>query len=319
MADTRVFFATDIHGSDRCFRKFLNAAAFYRCDVIVMGGDMTGKMLIPIVPLGGGRYETTLFGRKRTVDEDGLPTLRRQIADAGYYAYDTTPEEIASLQGDEAAVEQLFWRVIGETVERWLRLAEERLAGTQVVCLMAPGNDDPPFVDELLRTSSRVIDPEREVVELPGGFPMISVGYSNITPWDSPREVSEEQLLRMIDLEAAKLDGRDLGRAVFNLHVPPLDSGLDTAVLLDAELRPLMRSGSPVFAGVGSSAVRSAIERHQPMLGLHGHIHESRGEARLGRTISLNPGSEYSEGVLRGVIVTLSAKKGVKGHQLVAG
>ena len=106
---------------------------------------------------------------------------------------------------------------------------------------------------------------------------------------------------------------------MFNLHVPPKDSGLDTAVLLDEELRPLIRSGSPVFAGVGSTAVRKSLERHQPMLGLHGHIHESRGDARVGRTLSLNPGSEYSEGVLRGVIVTLSAKKGVMGFQLVSG
>ncbi len=317
--DTRVFFATDIHGSDRCFRKFLNAAAFYRCDVIVMGGDMTGKMLVPIVPVGGGTYRTTLFGRERLVTDEALPALRKQITDAGYYAYDTTAEEIDALEGDQDAVDQVFWRVIGETVERWLRLAEERLAGTEVMCVMAPGNDDPPFVDRLLRTSSRVINPERQVVELPGGFPMISVGYSNPTPWDSPREVPEEQLLAMIEDEAGKLDGGDLALAVFNLHVPPKDSGLDTAVLLDDELRPVTRSGSPVFAGVGSTAVRESIERRQPMLGLHGHIHESRGEARVGRTLSLNPGSEYSEGVLRGVIVTLSPKKGVKGFQLVAG
>ena len=196
--DTRVFFATDIHGSDRCFRKFLNAAAFYRCDVIVMGGDMTGKMLVPIVPVGGGTYRTTLFGRERMVADEALPALRKQITDAGYYTYDTTPEEIDALEGDQDAVDRVFWRVIGETVERWLRLAEERLAGTEVMCLMAPGNDDPPFVDRLLRTSSRVINPERQVVELPGGFPMISVGYSNPTPWDSPREVPEEQLLAMI-------------------------------------------------------------------------------------------------------------------------
>jgi uncharacterized protein len=314
---TKIFFATDIHGSERCFRKFLNAAAFYRCHVLVMGGDMTGKMLIPILPMGSGRFRTSLFGQQRVVSGDDLPALRRQIADAGYYAYDTTPDEIQRLEGDQTAVDALFWEVIGRTVEGWLRLAEERLAGTGVVCLMAPGNDDPPFVDELLRTSSRVINPEGEVVELPGGFPMISVGYSNITPWDSPREASEEDLLAMIETEVAKLEMSD--RAVFNLHVPPKDSGLDTAVLLDDDLRPIVRSGSPVFAGVGSSAVRTAIERHQPMLALHGHIHESRGEAKLGRTLSLNPGSKYSEGVLRGVIVTLHHTKGLRGYQLVSG
>jgi uncharacterized protein len=318
VADTRIFFATDIHGSDVCFRKFLNAAAFYRCNVLVMGGDMTGKMLVPIVDRGGGTYATELFGRERVMTEEELPALRKLIADAGYYAYDTTPDEIAALHDDPVAVAALFERMIGETVERWLGLAEERLEGTDIVCLMAPGNDDPPFVDRLLRMSPRVANPEREVVELPGGYAMISVGYSNITPWDSPRELPEDALLSMIEDEAKKLDGA-MDRAIFNLHVPPKDSGLDTAVLLDSELRPILRSGSPVFAGVGSSAVREALERHQPMLGLHGHIHESRGGVKLGRTLALNPGSEYSEGVLRGVIVTLSEKKGLKGHQLVSG
>jgi Icc-related predicted phosphoesterase len=313
---TRLFFATDIHGSERCFRKFLNAAAFYRCDVIVMGGDMTGKMLVPVVPVAGG-FRTNWIGGERVVEASELPALRRQIADTGAYPYETTPEEIAELDRHPEAVDELFATVIGRTVEGWLRLAEERLAGTDVLCLMAPGNDDPPFVDELLRTSSRVVNPEREVVELPGGFPMISVGYSNVTPWDSPRELSEDDLLTMIEREADKLDGFD--RAVFNLHVPPKDSGLDTAVLLDDELRPLVRSGSPVFAGVGSTAVRASIERHQPMLGLHGHIHESRGDAKLGRSVSLNPGSEYGEGVLRGVIVTLDHRKGLRGYQLVSG
>jgi len=316
-ADCKIFFATDIHGSDKCFRKFLNAARFYSCDVLVMGGDMTGKMLIPIVPQGGGRYATTIFGRRRVVTEAELPALRKLIADSGCYAYDTTEDEIDELSQDPDAVDRLFRSLIASAVEGWLRLAEERLAGQQVVCLMAPGNDDHPFVDDLLRTSSTVINPEREVVELPGGFPMISVGYSNITPWDSPRELPEDQLLEMIGEEAAKLS--DMDRAIFNLHVPPQNTPIDQAMLLDQEFRPLLRSGSPVITGVGSSAVRAAIERHQPMLALHGHIHESRGEARLGRCLSLNPGSEYSDGVLRGVIVTLTKKKGVRGYQMVSG
>ena len=316
-ADCKVFFATDIHGSDKCFRKFLNAGRFYGCDVLIMGGDMTGKMLIPIVARGGGSYATTIFGRSRVVTEAELPPLRKLIADSGSYAYDTTEGEIDELTGDPEAVDRLFRSLIGKAVEGWLRLAEERLAGQDVMCLMAPGNDDHPFVDDLLRTSSRVINPEREVVELPGGFPMVSVGYSNITPWDSPRELPEDRLLEMIEKEAAKLG--DFDRAVFNLHVPPKNTPIDQAMLLDAEFRPVLRSGSPIISGVGSSAVREAIERHQPMLALHGHIHESRGEARLGRSLSLNPGSEYSEGVLRGVIVTLSQKKGVRGFQLVSG
>ena len=316
-AECKIFFATDIHGSDKCFRKFLNAGRFYGCDVLLMGGDMTGKMLIPIVARGGGRYATTIFGRSRVVTEAELPALRKLIADSGCYAYDTTEDEIDDLTRDPDAVDRLFRALIARAVDGWLRLAEERLAGQPVMCLMAPGNDDHPFVGDLLRTSTKVINPEREVVELPGGFPMVSVGYSNVTPWDSPRELPEDRLLEMIENEAARLD--DAGQAVFNLHVPPKNTPIDQAMLLDSEFRPVLRSGSPVVGGVGSSAVREAIERHQPMLGLHGHIHESRGEARLGRCLSLNPGSEYSDGVLRGVIVSLNRKKGVRGYQLVSG
>jgi Icc-related predicted phosphoesterase len=317
VADVRLFFATDIHGSERCFKKFLNAARFYRCDVLVMGGDMTGKMVLPVVHDGNGRWSARLGGREQVVDADGLAGLRALIANAGYYAYETSAEEVRALEADPGAVDTLFERLMRETLGRWLALAEERLNGSDTICVLAPGNDDPPFVDDVLASSPRVINPEHRVVELPGGFRMISCGTSNRTPWDTPREASEEELAEMIEREAAAL--ADFDRAIFNLHVPPKDTPIDQAMLLDGELRPIMQSGSPVIGGVGSSAVRAAIERHQPLLSLHGHIHESRGEARIGRTVALNPGSEYGEGVLRGVIVTLSTKRGLKGHQFVAG
>jgi Icc-related predicted phosphoesterase len=221
------------------------------------------------------------------------------------------------LKQSPAEVDALFERLMADTLEHWLALAEERLNGSDTICVLAPGNDDPPFVDDLLSRSERIINPEHRVVELPGGFSMVSCGTSNKTPWDTPREATEDELLDLIEREVAALPACD--RAIFNLHVPPKDTLIDQAILLDDELRPVMENGSPVVGGVGSSAVRSAIERHQPMLSLHGHVHESRGEARLGRTLALNPGSEYGEGVLRGVIVTLSTKRGVRGHQFVAG
>jgi Icc-related predicted phosphoesterase len=162
-----------------------------------------------------------------------------------------------------------------------------------------------------------VINPEDGQVDLGDGFTMISVGYSNKTPWDSPRELPEGELAAYIATRADALGSTD--RVIFNFHVPPQETPIDQAALLDAEFRPIMKGGMPVIAGVGSSAVREALERYQPMLSLHGHIHESRGEARIGRTLAINPGSEYSEGVLRGAIITLSPKKGVRGYQLVAG
>jgi Icc-related predicted phosphoesterase len=315
MADLKLFFATDIHGSERCFRKFLNAGSFYGADVLVMGGDMTGKMLLPVVRLDDGRYAATISGRERVVDADELPGLKALIANGGFYAHECSPEELAALRADPSAVDALFRSLMTSTIERWLELAAERLNGR--VCLMAPGNDDPAFVDGLLDASTVVVNPEGRVTRLPGGYELISCGTSNPTPWDTPRELPEESLSALIEASASAVERPE--RAIFNLHVPPRDTPIDQAVQLDGELRPVMEAGSPVIGGVGSSAVRAAIERHQPMLGLHGHIHESRGEARIGRTVSLNPGSEYGEGVLRGVLVTLSEKKGLRGWQFVAG
>ena len=317
MADRKIFFATDIHGSDRCLRKFLNAGKFYGVDAIVMGGDITGKMIVPLVVDAGGTWTATVFGRRRTVDADGLPALRKFIADAGFYPHEMAPDEVAELRESPARVDELFRKLIHDTMTGWLDLAEDRMSGSGIEVYMAPGNDDPFFVDELLGSSAVVVNPERGVVELPGGFPMISVGYSNRTPWASPRELDEDDLAALIEDEVARLD--DPSRAVFNLHVPPKDTPIDQAMALDEQFRPVVEGGSPVITGVGSSAVRNAIARHQPMLSLHGHIHESRGEARIGRSLALNPGSEYSEGVLRGVIVTLTPKKGVRGYQLVSG
>jgi uncharacterized protein len=315
--DLKIFFATDIHGSDRCFRKFINAGRFYGADVLLMGGDITGKMLVPIVEGAGGRFTSRLYGRDRVVTAEELPALRKQIADAGFYAYETTPDEIAAFSENPGLVEETFRKHMHLTLAQWISLAEERLDGTGITCLLAPGNDDPLFVDDLLGSSDMLVNPEGQLVELPGGFTMISVGYSNPTPWRSPRELPEEQLAARINAEAAKVP--DMSRAIFNLHVPPKDTPIDQAMALDEQFRPVLKSGSPVITGVGSVAVREAIRTCQPMLGLHGHIHESRGEARIGRSKSINPGSEYSEGVLRGALITVSAKKGLRGYQLVAG
>ncbi|HET8665538.1 MAG TPA: hypothetical protein VFM08_14580 [Nocardioides sp.] len=317
MRDTKIFFATDIHGSDVCLRKFLNAGRFYGVDAVVMGGDITGKMIVPVVEESPDQYAAHIFGRKRVVDSTGLPGLNKFIADAGFYPHPMTPDEVAELRNDPAAVDQLFCKLMTETMNRWVDMAEDRLGTTGIQVIFAPGNDDPMFVDDLLSGSDVVVNPDSRVVELPGGFPMISVGYSNRTPWDSPRELDEDDLRKVIDEEVAKL--ADPRRAIFNLHVPPKDTPIDQAMELDAEFRPVVKGGAPVITGVGSSAVRDAIATYQPMMSLHGHIHESRGEARIGKTVALNPGSEYSEGVLRGVIITLSQKKGLRGYQLVSG
>ena len=315
--EIRLFFATDIHGSERCFRKFINAGKFYRADVLIMGGDVTGKMLVPIVEESDHRFTAEVFGVVRRFDDSELPSIEKLIGDAGYYPYRTTPDEVAELRSDATRVDAVFRTVMTKTITRWLDLAETRLADSDITCLVSPGNDDQPFIDELLSSSPRVINPDARVVELPGGFELVSLGYANRTPWNSPRELDETDLATRIGALASQASHSD--RTIFNLHVPPKESGLDQAVLLDDQLSPILRNGSPVIGGVGSSAVRDLTDRFQPVLALHGHIHESRGKVKIGRTVSLNPGSEYSDGVLRGVLISLEAGKGVRGVQFVAG
>lgn len=317
MKDYKFFFATDIHGSDLCLKKFLNSGKFYDVDAIIMGGDITGKMIVPIVKGIDGTYSASIFGRKRVVGSSELSQLRKFISDAGFYPHEISLEELEVLKADPEAVDILFQKLMKSTMSNWLDMAEDRLKGTGIQVIFAPGNDDPFFIDEMLSGSDLVVNPDGQVIELPGGFPMISIGYSNITPWSSPRELEEDALAKVIQEQVLKLDNPE--NAIFNLHVPPKDTTLDQAMQLDEDFRPVIKSGSPVITGVGSSAVREAIEKFQPIMSLHGHIHESRGEAKIGKTLAINPGSEYSEGVLRGAIVTLSAKKGVKGYQFVSG
>jgi Icc-related predicted phosphoesterase len=310
---TRVYFATDLHGSETCWRKFLNAAAFYRADVLICGGDMTGKAIIPIVESGGG-YEFTLAGARRHVGAAGVGAAETQIQGRGYYPVRMSAARVHELEADPAALNGLFTEQMCRTVERWLQLADEKLRGTGVRCYVCPGNDDEWAIDDVVRAARCVQHAEGRVIDV-DGFEMISTGWSNPTPWDTHREESEVDLGVRIQAMADRL--RDPQRAIFNFHVPPYGSKLDEAPALDGDLRPI--HGGRAMRPVGSTAVREAIRHHQPLLSLHGHIHESRGASRLGRTLAINPGSSYEEGLLMAAVVEIEQRRGVRSYQLVSG
>jgi Icc-related predicted phosphoesterase len=304
---TRLFFITDVHASDRCFRKFLNAAKFYKADCLILGGDITGKVLIPIVEGPGGTYILRLFGKDSTVKKDKLQETRMALLDAGQYSFVTTPKELEELEADKSKEQHVFNDVMASVLKTWIELAQERLKGTGVKCYISPGNDDNFEIDALLEDSGVLVNPENRMVQLEGGFEMITLGYANHTPWKSPREVSEERLGQMIESLASQV--KRMERAVFNLHVPPINTELDRAPAVSQDFEYVKEGLGIKFIHVGSSAVRQSIEKHAPLLGLHGHIHESKGFVRLGRTLCLNPGSEYADGILRGAIVNLSEGK----------
>jgi Icc-related predicted phosphoesterase len=319
---TTVFYATDVHGSERTWRKFLNAAAFYKADVLVMGGDVMGKLTIPVIREAGGTHRATIHGRVERLETDAeVAATRNRIADLGFYDTVVDEDEYRAIRADEAAVEGLWQRLAGERLERWIDMAEDRLGPAGIRCYVSGGNDDLTEVMTSLPASGTrsFVGCEGRVVPLADDLHMISLPYVNPTPWHTPREAPEEQLSEMIEELVAGLP--DTSRAVFNFHAPPVESTLDTCPMLDASTDPpsqIVRGGQPVMYGAGSTAVRAALERHQPLLGLHGHIHESQSAARMGRTLCINPGSEYGEGVLRGCLISI-ADGAIKGYQMTTG
>jgi len=296
-----IFFATDLHGSDVCFKKFVNAGKFYGAGVLILGGDVTGKMVVPIARQEDGTHLTSFAGQElKLAAEDDVATFVRRVSDMGFYPKVMSEEAIHEIAASDERQEELFHELIRERLEEWLEWASPRLAEQGVKCFAAPGNDDAFFVDELLESSGTIELLEGKLVEL-DGLEMLTTGWSNETPWHTERELSEDGLREKIQPMIDRLANPE--RAVFNIHVPPHRTNLDQCPELDAELRPVHHGGNPVMTSAGSTAVRNLIETYQPALGLHGHIHEGRGVARLGRTVCVNPGSNYSEGVLNGSLI----------------
>ena len=312
---TKLFFATDIHGSDICWSKFLNAGKFYGADVLILGGDMTGKAVVPILYQGGKNYRVTLLEQVFDIsNEDELQDMVKRIRSRGYYPYLTNPDEISELEKDPARVSGIFGQEVLQVIQQWMDLADKKLDGTDMKVYCCPGNDDMDEVDEIIRSSHRVILAEGQVTPLDSVHEMIASGWSNRTPWDTHREEDEDQLKVRYEAMIAQL--KDPRNAVFNIHVPPYKSNLDEAPELDKDLRPKM--AGQALKPVGSTAVRKAIEQTQPLLGLHGHIHEGRGTSRIGKTLCINPGSMYEQGTLLGAIIVLGKNK-IENYVLTTG
>jgi uncharacterized protein len=314
-SEVRFFFTTDIHGSDRCLRKFLNAGAFYGVDYLVLGGDITGKSLVPIWRDGGGWSADYNDRHYERVTERECEELQQLIRDNGQYPVTGEIDELLALE-DEQKRDAAFLSAIRESIGRWVELAEQRLRGSGIRCFITPGNDDFWDIDDILAASDIVEFVEGKCVRLSDDHEMITTGYSNLTPWDSPRELPEDRLRERLESmygEAVRPEG-----LICVLHAPPRGTLLDQAPEIDENFIVQMEGGEPRLTAVGSQAVREFIDERQPLLGLHGHVHESKATQMLGRTLVINPGSEYREGSLTGALVTVDRDR-VVSHQLVAG
>jgi Icc-related predicted phosphoesterase len=303
----RIFFCTDLHGSDICFRKFLHAGNAYKANVVIMGGDCTGKMIVPVVADGDGTYTCEWLGHlERLATPEELAKQEKAISNNGLYPVRMTRAELEELGADPDRLSERFREVMLDRLRGWMRLAEERLGNSGLEVIFVPGNDDEFDVDGVLAQSEVIEAPEGRVIRVADGqHEMLSLAWSNRTPWDTPRECTEEELAEKIRVLAEQIE--DMDRAIFNIHVPPYGTGLDTAPELEDGAR--LKRGGAITGPVGSTAVRDAIIEYQPLLSLHGHIHESRGTQKLGRTTSINPGSSYSDWSLQGVIVDLDGSK----------
>lgn len=302
MRPIRLFFVTDLHGSELCFRKFISAISIYNADAAIALGDLAGKMVVPIFDNGNGTYDVNFLAQE--IHLNNKTELDQQLAkinNIGFYPYMTNKKEADHLRSNQNEVMTIFHRLINERMQHWIELADEKLKDSKAKIFMAPGNDDPMEMDAILESSKVMKSAAMKNLDVLG-YEMITIAHTSPTPWDTPREWSEEELAKNIDKLAGTV--KNMERAIFNFHDPPYGTMLDYA----PKLRD-MRQSAGETEHVGSKAVSDAIKKYQPFLGLHGHIHESRAAQKIGRTFCVNPGSEYGEGVLRGVLLTLADTK----------
>jgi len=156
----------------------------------------------------------------------------------------------------------------------------------------------------------QVVNLDSKIVDI-DGYEFLGYGYSNPTPWHTPREKDEDTIYNELKRLAKKVEQE---RSVFVIHPPPIDTKIDKAPKLDSELKQEISTGYMHVASAGSLSVRRIIEEYAPIASFHGHIHEAAGidyvKARNGRMVPvLNPGSAYSSGMLNGIIAEIENGK----------
>jgi len=320
----RFFFSTDVHGSDLVWRKWLNTPKQRGAQIVLFCGDLTGKSVIPIIQKKDNLWTCRVVGRNWELHSmEEVKKMQQRIADLGYYSKIMTPEEVRELQADPRKVDKLFEELMCERLRNWLNMAIETL-GKDITLYVMPGNDDEQYIDEVIKEFDKeyenVIYPLGKAVEIPGlpGYEMISFDYVNPTPWNTPREDSEKGLWKRLEKLANQVSV-DWDHVLCNFHCPPYNTKLDVAPKLDKNLKPVTYAGTPVYEHVGSKSVRKFHEKFQPLMGLHGHIHESYASDKIGKTIVINPGSEYMSGVLRGFIIDITPDGGLERYWKVEG
>lgn len=294
-----------MHGAIGVWQKWLKVPEHFKADAIMFCGDLTGKGVVPFVQEKGG-WAHYFYGKRELLkSEKQLQEMEQQIAMTGLYPIRTTPEEVEQFKKDPALVDKIMKEKIVARMKEWMDQLVSTIDLKKIPVVVMPGNDDDFAVDAVIKSYADAgvvwaLDGPIEVL----GFQVMSFAHVNPTPWDTPREAPEEKLAEMLEVEMAKLDPKL--PTIFNIHAPPYGTSLDQAPKLRKDLTPEVGPGGIEMVSVGSKAVREAIRKFRPKIGLHGHIHESSGHDVVDGVPVVNPGSEYGENVLRGVIVEVS-------------
>jgi Icc-related predicted phosphoesterase len=314
---TRILYGSDFHGSDTVFRKFIASGLQYKADVLIVGGDVTGKAMIPVIHAGKGRYQASWFGNQaEATTPEELEKVKKDISSIGFYPIVLEKDEAGELENQPGKMATRFEAEMCQRVREWMILAEEKLIPQKMLLYFMAGNDDLASIDATVAEFKSIRNPDMDHSEIEGGYEVVGLSNANMTPWRCARDVEEDILEKKLDSLAGMLQHPE--RTIAILHVPPYSSGLDTCPELDKNLKIITRGGQVVMKSAGSPSVRTFIEKVQPMLSLHGHIHESPGHVHIGRTLSINAGSEYAEAILKAAIINLEDGR-VKGHLLISG
>jgi Icc-related predicted phosphoesterase len=309
--DLRILFSSDLHASYTVFKKFINAGKIYKVNALIIGGDIAGKTLIPIIDLGNNNYNI----QDKIVTSSELNSFIERFKSEGIYYAILSKNEYEEASQNKKAQDELFKKAIIATIREWMKIAEERLKDYKIPIFINLGNDDPEYLFEVLKESEIFKVGEGEVFDF-NGYEIVSYGYVNPTPWNTFREKKEEEIYNDLSKIVSKIT--NYSKAIYNFHAPPYNTNLDNAPLLDENLKPIVRGGEIVYTHVGSKSIRRIIEETNPLLGLHGHIHESRGFDKVNNTIVINPGSEYNSGLLHAALVILEGES-IKAHQFILG
>ena len=299
----KLFFTTDIHGSSLLFQKALTVAEDFEVDLLIIAGDLSGKEIIPVVQEGGDKF--IISGGLNSISKNRIADYRELSEDSndfGKYMLELTVEEYLECLNDSKKAVKLALQPVINRLNSWIELYKSK--NYKYKLLISAGNDDSLELDGVLKTYRN----DNVIIGIDNVFnfqDFCVVNYSSVppTPWNTPREKSEKE----IEKEIKAILSEASAPYIFNFHCPPYNTLLDGAPLVDDDNRIVVKGGQVQKGHIGSKSVLDLINQYQPLLSLHGHIHESSAEVYIKDTLCVNPGSEYAQGVLRGYYFELAA------------